>query len=51
MAEGKSRIEAMRCLKRHLARRYHRLLLSVAVERDGAHDPVTPSSAAMRRLT
>ncbi len=26
-AEGKSRIEAMRCLKRHLARRYHRLLL------------------------
>jgi transposase len=26
-AEGKTRIEAMRCLKRHLARRYHRLLL------------------------
>jgi transposase len=25
-AEGKSRIEAMRCLKRHLARHYHRLL-------------------------
>jgi transposase len=25
-AEGKSRIEAMRCLKRHLARRYHRIL-------------------------
>ncbi len=25
-AEGKSRIEAMRCLKRHLARRYYRLL-------------------------
>jgi hypothetical protein len=25
-AEGKSRIEAMRCLKRHLAHRYHRLL-------------------------
>jgi len=25
-AEGKSRTEAMRCLKRHLARRYHRLL-------------------------
>ena len=25
-AEGKTRIEAMRCLKRHLARRYHRLL-------------------------
>lgn len=25
-AEGKTRIEAMRCLKRHLARHYHRLL-------------------------
>ena len=25
-AEGKSRIEAMRCLKRHLARHYQRLL-------------------------
>lgn len=24
--EGKTRIEAMRCLKRHLARRYYRLL-------------------------
>jgi transposase len=26
-AEGKTRIEAMRCLERHLARRFHRLLL------------------------
>jgi transposase len=26
-AEGKSRIEAMRCLKRHLARHFHRLLI------------------------
>ncbi len=25
-AEGKSRIEVMRCLKRHLARKYYRLL-------------------------
>jgi transposase len=25
-AEGKTRMEAMRCLKRHLARRYHHLL-------------------------
>lgn len=25
-AEGKSRMEAMRCPKRHLARRYYRLL-------------------------
>ena len=29
-AEGKSRIEAMRCLKRHLARHYHQLLLRPA---------------------
>lgn len=33
-AEGKSRIEAIRCLKRHLARRYHQLLLA----------PATPSA-------
>ena len=26
MAEGKTRKEALRCLKRHLARRFHRLL-------------------------
>jgi transposase len=26
-AEGKTRIEAMRCLKRYLARHYHHLLL------------------------
>jgi hypothetical protein len=26
IAEGKSRIEAMRCLKRDLARHYHQLL-------------------------
>ncbi len=26
MAEGKTRAEAVRCLKRHLARRFHRLL-------------------------
>jgi hypothetical protein len=25
--EGKTRTEAMRCLKRHLARHYHRLLM------------------------
>ncbi|MGN6371538.1 MAG: IS110 family transposase [Solirubrobacteraceae bacterium] len=29
-AEGKSRIEAIRCLKRHLARHYHQLLLPPA---------------------
>ncbi|MFZ2052419.1 MAG: IS110 family transposase [Solirubrobacteraceae bacterium] len=31
-AEGKSRIEAMRCLKRHLARHYHRLLCGPSVD-------------------
>lgn len=31
-AEGKSRIEAMRCLKRHLARHYHQLLLRPATQ-------------------
>jgi transposase len=31
-AEGKTRIEAMRCLKRHLARRYHRLLVAAPHE-------------------
>jgi transposase len=35
-AEGKTRIEAMRCLKRHLARRYHRLLVSPAAEANSA---------------
>ncbi|MFI4990921.1 MAG: transposase [Solirubrobacterales bacterium] len=29
-AEGKTRIEAMRCLKRHLARRYHQLLFAAS---------------------
>jgi transposase len=28
MAEGKTRKEAVRCLKRHLARRIHRLMLT-----------------------
>jgi transposase len=31
-AEGKSRMEAMRCLKRHLARHYHQLLLRPSAE-------------------
>ena len=34
-AEGKTRIEAMRCLERHLARRYYRLLS------EGSRDGVT----------
>ncbi|HEX3563038.1 MAG TPA: IS110 family transposase [Solirubrobacterales bacterium] len=37
-AEGKSRIEALRCLKRHLARRVWRLL--VQSERERSIDPV-----------
>jgi transposase len=37
-AEGKSRIEAMRCLKRHLARHYHRLLLSPLASASNRHD-------------
>lgn len=32
-AEGKTRMEAMRCLKRHLARRYHGLLSASAATR------------------
>jgi transposase len=35
-AEGKSRREALRCLKRHLARKIHRLLSMPAVDRDTA---------------
>ncbi len=40
-AEGKSRIEAIRCLKRHLARHYHQMLL-----RPGAAHPPSPVLAA-----
>jgi len=41
-SEGKSRIEAMRCLKRHLARHDHRLLL---------RPPAAPCSAPLIRGT
>ncbi len=34
-AEGKSRIEAIRCLKRHLARRVWRLLINSEIDRSG----------------
>ncbi len=44
-AEGKTRIEAMRCLKRHLARRYHKLLLQPATARTGRC--VVPVNAAI----
>jgi hypothetical protein len=38
-AEGKTRIEAMRCLKRHLARRYYRLLSEGS--REGGYEILT----------
>ncbi len=38
-AEGKSHMEAMRCLKRHLARHYHRLLLRPPTPCGWEHDP------------
>jgi hypothetical protein len=43
-AEGKSRIEAMRCLKRHVARHYHQLLLRPPGPRLGS--PVIAVNAA-----
>jgi hypothetical protein len=33
-AEGKTRREALRCLKRHLARKIHRLLAMPAIDPD-----------------
>lgn len=50
-AEGKSRIEALRCLKRHLARRVWRLLLESERERpmttvDPQRNSLTPQIAA-----
>jgi transposase len=39
-AEGKTRREAIRCLKRHLARRFHKLLLT----------PITPQPRATIRV-
>lgn len=44
-AEGKTRTEAIRCLKRHLARRFHRLLLHAPATRAG-HPPI-PADAAV----
>ena len=37
-AEGKTRKGALRCLKRHLARRFHRLLFPSAQPRPKPHD-------------
>jgi transposase len=38
IAEGKTRKEAIRCLKRHLARRFHRLLAEPAANTE--HEPI-----------
>jgi transposase len=43
-AEGKSRIEAMRCLKRHLARRFHRVLQA---EPSNGREATTTSAKAL----
>lgn len=41
MAEGKSRKEAVRCLKRHLARRIHRLMLTPQRAATPIHAPIS----------
>jgi transposase len=46
-AEGKSRIEAMRCLKRYLARHYHRFLLQPAAASRRAPVMTTSASSQM----
>lgn len=50
-AEGKTRMEAMRCLKRHLARRYHRLLLRPPTSRTVSPEIATNASISMPCLT
>jgi transposase len=50
-AEGKSRMEAMRCLKRHLARHYHRLLLRPPVPADATRALRTNALNGVPRLT
>jgi transposase len=46
-AEGKSRIEAIRCLKRHLARHYHRILCTSSPD---TNPPGFISGGALSRL-
>jgi transposase len=48
-SRGKSRIEAMRCLKRHLARHYHRILLCASSS--GTNHTGSISGGAPTRLT
>jgi transposase len=51
-AEGKTRIEAMRCLKRHLARHYHHhLLLRPPAAAPRTRQPLGTAPAPMRCLT
>ncbi len=50
-AEGKSRMEAMRCLKRHLARHYHRLLQLSPASPHEAVVPARQATALVRCLT
>jgi transposase len=48
--EGKTRMEAMRCLKRHLARRYYRLLSEPSRQPCGpSHSPLLRCPATMTR--
>ena len=50
-AEGKSKREAIRCLKRHLARRFHHLLFSPVVPRKHDRYVVTSAPSSMPCLT
>jgi hypothetical protein len=45
-AEGKSRMEALRCLKRHLARRVWRLLIDSEIDLSMSN-PVNPQRGSL----
>jgi transposase len=47
-AEGKSRIEAIRCLKRHLARQVWRLLIDSEIDRSVSNPNLKRGSLAPR---
>ena len=46
-AEGKTKKGALRCLKRHLARRFHRLLMPSAPPRPKPHDGTRPDTTTV----
>jgi transposase len=50
-AEGKSRMEALRCLKRQLARHFHRLLLRSPTAEEARPAAIGAAPAPMRCLT